>query len=149
MGGLGGTLRAMFFHRRMQRFSAWLACMAILMATLAPTISHAVAHDVAASFARAKPMAGFLAEICKTSDGVKRIAVGDLQAPSSSTQHDVFHVEHCPFCSSHWGFLAVPPRATSGLHLPRGHGVQPPLFYLSPRPLPVWAPAQSRAPPSV
>lgn len=117
------------------------------MATLAPTISHAVAHAVAASFVAAKPMAGPLAEICKTSGGLKAIAVGDLQTPSSSTQHDVFHVEHCPFCSSHSGFLGVPSRAMSGLHLPRGHGVQPPLFYLSPRPLPVWAPAQSRAPP--
>jgi hypothetical protein len=137
----------MFFYRRMQRFSAWLACVAILMATLAPTISHAVAHGVSASFAVAKPMAGFLAEICETSGGVKRMVVGDLQAPSSSTQHDVFHVEHCPFCSSHSGFLGVPSRATSGLHLPRGHGVAPLLFYRSPRPLPVWAPAQSRAPP--
>jgi hypothetical protein len=58
------------------------------------------------------------------------------------------HGEHCPFCVTHTGSIGLPP--VSGFELPvvSASPVFPSLFYQSPRPLFIWAAAQSRGPPT-
>jgi hypothetical protein len=129
----------MIFRRHTNRFTAWLACFAILLASLAPSISHALSA--------AKDPTGLFAEIC-SANGAKPIQTGDtLNSKTSSPAQKILHLEHCPFCSSHAHAMGLPPNTEFQLPLLSGHGPHPVLFYQSPRPLFIWAPAQSRAPP--
>lgn len=122
--------------------TAVIASLAILMAALAPSVSHAlVAFGGDGSF---------WAEVCSAA-GIKLVKV---DANKSEAAHDnkehhkaASAFEHCPFCSNHAGMAGLPPPSVDVLPIASGSLPHPPLFYQSPRPLFVWANAQSRAPP--
>jgi hypothetical protein len=121
--------------RRMHRLTAWIAAFAILLAALAPSISHALA---------AKRNAGApWNEICSVSDASK--AGFGKTAPAPADQ--LSHLKHCPFCSMHGGTTGLPPSEHIALIPASGDEIRPARYYQSPRPLFVWAAAQSRAPP--
>lgn len=124
-----------------RQFTAWIACFAILLAALAPSISHAIAAGKDAG-------AGWI-EVCSAT-GSKLVQVGGEHNPApSEPAEEGLHFEHCPFCLTHGGLVGLPPSA--GFTLPAVSGTQPlpSLYYQSPRPLFIWAAAQSRAPPAI
>lgn len=124
-----------------RQLTAWIACFAILVAAFAPSISHAI------STAKS-PGLGWV-QVC-SHNGTKLVKVANKQNPASSTPAGKgAHVEHCSFCFTHGGSIGLPP--TAGFILPLADGEQslPSLYYQSPRPLFIWASAQSRAPPVV
>jgi len=133
---------AMFFSRHLRRCTALLACLAILLVALAPSVSHALA---------AKAGAPLLAEIC-TVEGVKLVQIDTASAASDASDghtssHQLLHLEHCPFCSLQPA-MGLPPDTRIVLPQVQAPTLAPHLFYQAPHPLFVWAPAQSRAPPS-
>jgi hypothetical protein len=131
----------MIFRRHAQRFTAWIACFAILLASLAPSISHALST--------AKESTGFFGEIC-SADSAKFVELGDsLGSKTSNPVQKSLHFEHCPFCSSHADTIGLLPSAGFQLPLLSGHSLKPTLYYQSPRPLFIWASARSRAPPAL
>lgn len=136
--GAGWYNKKMRMDRLTRHFAAWLACFAVLFAALAPSISHAM------SAAKGEPWA----EIC-TIDGAKFVKIGGDQLLKSDpgTQKSM-HFEHCPFCATHGGSLALPRAAALAVPLLETHETYPFLFFQSPRPLAIWVAAQSRAPPA-
>jgi hypothetical protein len=132
----------MGMNKPTQRLAAWIACLAILFAALAPAISHAV------TLAKRSDISWM--ELCSATDH-RFVQVSDSDgAPDSAAHHKAMQFEHCPFCSTHAGSFGLPPATASVLLLSTGAvSVMPPLFYQAPRSLFVWAPAQSRAPPSL
>lgn len=129
----------MNFRRYARRCTAWIACFAILVASIAPSVSHALAARHGS--------ADFFGEIC-TSDEIRWSQAGDGQESEAPAQEHL-HFEHCPFCSPHSGSFGLPPNAGFQLPIPIGQTPLPVLFYHSPRPLFIWAAAQSRAPPAL
>ncbi|MGE5622679.1 MAG: DUF2946 domain-containing protein [Bacillota bacterium] len=129
----------MGFNRYRQRFTAWIACLAILMAALAPAISHALA-------ASGKGSSAAWDEVC-TVDGVK--SLHEHGAHDSGPADNGMHFEHCPFCFTHAASFGLPPSAQTFIPLAAGSPVRPLLFFHSPRPLFAWAAAHPRAPPVV
>lgn len=127
-------------HKITRKLTAWIACFAILLAALAPSISHAVSAAQGSG-------AGWL-EVCTTA-GAKLVQVADAQNPSSLPAEKGMHFEHCPFCSTHAGSVYLPPNADFILPVVSDAPLLPSLYYQSPRPLFIWATAQSRAPPSI
>jgi len=123
-----------------RQFAAWIACFAILLASLAPSISHALAA--------AKSTGVSWMEICSAT-GAKFVQVADDHNPtkSSAPAQKAMQSEHCPFCFTHAGSFGLPPTVVSAFPVASGSPVLPSLFYQSPRPLFIWAAAQSRAPP--
>jgi hypothetical protein len=140
MHDAGDKIAAMGISRFTRRFTAWIACVAILMASFAPSISHALAA--------AAPPRSLFAEICTTTDGqVAELKKKQASGHSAPVEHGL-HVEHCPYCLPHSdttglrpGTIDVPVTANDSISFPA-------LFYQSPHPLFVWAAAQSRAPPA-
>ena len=124
------------FNRLTRRLTAWIAMCAILLAALAPSVSHALATRDGKALS--------WMEIC-SSTGIKLVKTDKTSSPSQ--QHQAGCLEHCPFCSSHGNAVDLP--ASYDLALPdvSAGSLRPTLFHHSPRPLFVWASAQSRAPP--
>ncbi len=122
---------------KLHRVFARIALFAVLLAALAPTISHAVA----ASSGEKTPWV----QIC---DGVniKWMQVDADGKPIPRSQA-ASHFDHCPFCLNHAGEIGVMqnPLLLFALRIERES--YPDRFYQSPRPLFIWASAQSRAPP--
>jgi hypothetical protein len=121
------------------RITAWIASFAILLSALAPSISHAInaANNSGSTWT----------EICSVV-GTKIAKVDSAQNPTSQAPADkVMHFEHCPFCSTHAGSVGLPPAIDLTLPVVSNTLTLPSLFYQSPRPLFIWAAAQSRAPP--
>ncbi|MGZ3254925.1 MAG: DUF2946 domain-containing protein [Burkholderiaceae bacterium] len=121
------------------RITAWIASFAVLLAALAPSISHAInaANDSGSGWI----------EICSTV-GSKLAKVDGAQNPASQAPADkAIHFEHCPFCFTHAGSVGLPPSTDLTLPIASNALPLPSLFYQSPRPLFLWAAAQSRAPP--
>jgi hypothetical protein len=125
-----------------RRLAAWAACLAILMSALAPSVSHALA------LARGVDIAWM--EVCSVA-GIKLVkADAGVDKAGSPASHDTLaQAGHCPYCSTHAASFALPPTASPAFQLTGGAGLRPMLFYQSPRPLPVWTDAHSRAPPLV
>ena len=122
----------------MRRWAAWVACFAVLFAALAPSLSHAMAASQGDAWA----------EIC-TVGGAKLVKVSVASADAADFgQQDQQHLEHCPFCATHAGSFALLPGAGYVLPLLETYDTFPSLYFQSPRPLPIWTRAQSRAPPS-
>jgi hypothetical protein len=124
-----------------RRITAWIAGFSILMASLAPSISHALAvsSDTGSSWA----------EICSTA-GFKLIRTVNDQADHASdspVQKQITHVQHCPFCASHAGAVALMPSAGITIPVLDAAHLFPSLFYRSPRALFIWAAARPRGPP--
>src|SRR5450830_1871181 len=87
-----------------KQWHMWFACLAILLNALSPSLSYAFAslHANANSAA---------VEICSASGAVYTQA--DLaQAARSTTDSVLHHIEHCPFCMSHAGSVALPPSSS-------------------------------------
>jgi hypothetical protein len=129
----------MGFNRYKQRFTAWIACFAILMAALAPSISHAVAASGNKSFSPSS-------EIC-TAHGSKSLKAAGKPLHNSAPAEHRTHFEHCPFCFTHSPSFGLPPSGEIVIPLATGSPVLPFLFNHSPRPLFAWAAVQPRAPP--
>jgi hypothetical protein len=128
----------MIFFRQTRRITTWLAAMAILFAALAPSISHALAS--------AGKLSPTWMEIC-SAEGSKAFK-GDDAGGATQKKNSSVGFEHCPYCTVHGGSVGLPP--TAGFTLPAFSGSfpLPSLFYQAPRPLFIWAAAQSRAPPA-
>ncbi len=113
----------------LRRRLAWVLLFTLVVAALAPGVSRALALAQ-----------GHLAPwsvVCSTP--------GD---PAGAPARDAVHLlEHCAWCSLHGDQLAPPPVA-SALQHPLLQEAVPALFPQAPRPLPVWATAQARAPPA-
>jgi hypothetical protein len=125
-----------------RRLAAWAACLAILMSALAPSVSHALA------LARGVDIAWM--EVCSVA-GVKLVKAdaGVDKAGAPASHETLAQAGHCPYCSTHAASFALPPKASPAFQLTGDAGLRPMLFYQSPRPLPVWTDAHSRAPPLV
>jgi hypothetical protein len=116
--------------RRLQRWAACIALVAIGALALLPTVSHALAG--------ARSEAAALAAIC-TPQGLKELP-SDAPAPS---------FEHCALCTLAADAPPLVP-AQPALALPAGGAAAvPALFLHAPRTLHAWAAAQPRAPPPV
>jgi hypothetical protein len=122
--------------------TAWIACFAILLAAIAPTISHGFVAN------KDKVAGVSWLEICSAS-AKKFVKVADSQTPEKPSVpiEKSMHFEHCPFCLTHADALDLPPALTVSFALAAVPQSLPLLFYRAPRPLFMWAPAQSRAPP--
>jgi hypothetical protein len=127
----------MIHSRLLRRTTAALACMAILLAALAPAISHALSD-------RGKSHS-LWAEIC-SSAGLKLVKL-ELGPKAPAHGEPVSAFDHCPFCQTHGSMPGLPPTVSLSLPAYSGTFPLPELFYQAPRPLFVWASAQSRAPP--
>jgi hypothetical protein len=123
-----------------RRFAAWAACLAILMSALAPSVSHALA------LARGSDIAWM--EVCSVA-GIKLVKADiSVKKAGAPVSHDALGPSgHCPFCSTHAASFALPPAASALFQVAGTASMRPLLFYQSPRPLPIWTDAQSRAPP--
>ncbi len=131
----------MGMNRITRQFSAWIACFAILVAAFAPSISHALSA--------AKGSGAAWIEICSI-DGAKLVKLGDEQNPTSPAPVEkAMHAEHCPFCFTHAESVGPLPAAEFIIPVIGGTQLHPLLYYQSPRPLFIWAAAQSRAPPAI
>jgi Protein of unknown function (DUF2946) len=90
------------FTRYAKRFTSWIAIVAVVFASLAPSISHA--------FSVKNNQPSVLQEIC-SAQGTKRFIALDLgvdtqKAPSQNQA--TMHFEHCPYCTTHAGTVAMP-----------------------------------------
>jgi hypothetical protein len=129
-------------HKSIRQVAAWIACLAILLAALAPSISHALNGS-------GRVGEGWL-EICSATSAGKVMQVADAQNPIAPASADhAKHLAHCPFCSSHLGAVDLPASLDLALRILDPTPAYPALFYQSPRPLFLWAAAQSRAPPCI
>jgi hypothetical protein len=127
----------MTLTRLTKRFTAWIACFAILMTALSPSISQALVTVTNSD--------AVWTEICSSS-GLKQVNTDKERG--SSQDKKAIHSEHCPFCSTHANMVGLPPSSSFNLPALSRSFLHPALFYQSPRPLFVWASAQSRAPPA-
>lgn len=133
-------MRVSFQIRRLQ---VWLACVAILLNALAPSISHALDSLQGKSAA--------WVEICSM-EGSRFVTMAIDHAPSSgdsTTNPQLQAAQHCLFCASHVGDLALPASAMAVLMPDLGPALLPPLFYHAPHPLFSWTAANPRAPPAL
>ncbi|HEX7647463.1 MAG TPA: DUF2946 domain-containing protein [Noviherbaspirillum sp.] len=112
--------------------------MAILFAALAPSISHALAS--------AGKLSPIWAEIC-SAEGTK-VYKSDDAGGAAQEKNSSAAFEHCPYCTLHAGFVGLPPTAGFTLPVFSASFPHPSLFYQAPRPLFIWAAAQSCAPPA-
>ena len=129
----------MFLRCTSVRFTAWLAALAVLWGALLPVLSHAVvAHQSTSS--------GWV-EVC-TATGMAWVASADGAAAADSGDPLLgMNMAGCDWCATHTP-LAGLHVAVQPLAAPTVFGPTVPLAFLqAPRPLFVWAAAQSRAPP--
>lgn len=129
----------MFTRRSSHRFTAWLAALAVLWGALMPVLSHAVvAHQVGSSGWVEVCTATGMAWVASADDGV----AADANSPAPG-----MNMAGCDWCATH-SPLAALPHVAQPHAVPLTFGPQVPAAFLqSPRPLFVWAAAQSRAPP--
>jgi hypothetical protein len=121
-----------------RRYVAWIACFAMLFAALAPSIAQAM------SAARGETWA----EICSV-QGPKFVKTSiDQDSAADPVKKPIEHVKHCPFCATHAGSFALLPGPSFTIPMLDAPQSHPFLFFQSPRPLPIWTTAQSRAPPA-
>ncbi len=125
----------MHLRRRSQRFSTWLALLAMLWMAFAPLASQALG---------AKQSQAWI-EICGAS-GAKWIKA-DPGAPEQQPQPGAHPLDHCPYCSVHASALGMPPAALAPLVLSVSQEM-PLAFLAAPRTLHAWRSAQPRGPPA-
>lgn len=119
---------------------AWIACLAILFNAFVPVVSHALNASSSSSPAKM--------EIC-TAMGIEMLPMALPGDPGDHPDGDKLlkSLTHCGYCATHAGSFGLPPQPAAVFAVIGGHDVFPPLYYSSPRPLFLWSPAQSRAPP--
>lgn len=123
-------------HLRKNTFVAlvWIALCAVLMAALAPSLSHMLAgRGDAGAPACAMPEHRMM-HMAASRDGVK--------PPVHAMDMD-----DCGYCSMQGHLPMLPTVAAAAPLLVELVRAAPPLFFIAPRPLPVWLHARSRAPP--
>ncbi|HUL96125.1 MAG TPA: DUF2946 domain-containing protein [Usitatibacter sp.] len=122
----------------LRRRISWMALWAVMFAALAPAISHWVAARTGQAWG----------EICSAA-GIQRVAIDQDSKPSPSGGHE-FESGHCPFCrvQDHLPVLLTPVFALVVLSAIRRCALSAPLSQ-PPRAISFWAPALSRAPPSL
>lgn len=121
------------------RFTAWLAAWAVLWGAWLPVLSHAaVAHQ---------PVGNGWVEVC-TATGMAWVNSADNGAtPDTDHPASGMKVAGCDWCATH-NTLTGLPAAAQPPAVPLVFGPEAPAAFLhAPRPLFVWAAAQSRAPP--
>ncbi len=110
--------------------------LAILFSAFAPTVSHAL---------NSSNVPSATLEIC-TVNGNKAVKAPD--ADSSKAPTTIRHgMEHCAFCATHGGAVALPGCHPLILVIVAGCDIYPPLFYAAPQSLHAWSAANPRAPP--
>lgn len=121
---------------------AWIACLAILFNAFVPVVSHAL--NASSAYAAS----GAQMEVC-TAMGIEMLpmALPDQDGKQSSDKL-LKSLTHCGYCATHAGSFGLPPQPAAVFAVLGGHDAFPPLYYTSPRPLFLWTPAQSRAPPA-
>ncbi|SFM18303.1 DUF2946 domain-containing protein [Rugamonas rubra] len=120
-------------------FAAWIACFAILAAMLVPAMTHLLPTAAASTTA--------MADICSSGGAMLAAAVDKGAAPAAPADKRM-HGEHCQYCYAQADATALPPGVPLTLAPVGALTLQATLFYQSPGPLFIWAPAQSRAPPT-
>jgi len=132
-----------FIARRRARI-AWVALVAMLMSALAPSLSHATMATAAGA-----PWGGALAEIC-TIDGAAVVAdaTGQRDSRSVPADHELLRFEHCPYCLSHAGAVALPTQPAVAVRPVDGGEPIPSAFLQAPAPCRARLAGQPRAPPA-
>lgn len=135
--------RAMTTLRAHRRLTAWLAALAVLWGCLLPVVSHAVvAHQVGDN--------GWV-EVCTATGmawvtGADARVAADTDGPQDGNGTGMV-MTGCDWCATH-SPLAGLPALVQPVVAPLSFGADAPAaFFHAPRPLFVWAAAQSRAPP--
>lgn len=128
-------------HRTLRhRLAAWLALWSVVLGALLPALSHAVVTPMADG-------QGWV-EVCTVS-GMAWVRQADAEPSSadrSAPMPSDMAMSDCGWCATHAPVPGVPVAAQASL-LPVVAASVPPAFLHAPRPLFVWAAAQSRAPP--
>lgn len=131
--------------KRPSTASRYLVALCFLLAALMPALSQALAH------ARGDVVAW--SQVCRSSVVSPRAANSLLaaQADQQNSQESVHGLfASCPYCALHAQDLAPPPAAAADSILPGAlRFAMPARFYSAPHSAHAWAPAQSRAPPTV
>ena len=138
----------MLTSRHCRQITAWLAAIALVLGSLLPALSHAVVSAPVAGqgwvqvctvsgMAWVQQLPAATADSAMANDG----ATDSPAAPAGMGQ--------CSWCATH-GHLAGLPTVAQPLVLPQVFVASVPAAFLqAPRPLFVWAAAQSRAPPAL
>lgn len=140
---------AMFTHRLprhlVRQFTAWLAALSVLCAGLLPLLSHAVVPHLSG--------AAGMVEVC-TVTGMAWVKL-DGEAPAVAPQpgqtgdpSPTMGMAACDWCATHLPLAAVPPVSVAPALPAAALSVLPTGVGVSHHPLPAWAVAQPRAPPS-
>ncbi|MBA4257346.1 MAG: hypothetical protein C0445_15940 [Polaromonas sp.] len=140
---------AMFTHRLprhlVRQFTAWLAALSVLCAGLLPLLSHAVVPHLSG--------AAGMVEVC-TVTGMAWVKL-DGEAPAAASQpgqtgdpSPTMGMADCDWCATHLPLAAVPPVSVAPALPATVLSVLPTDVGASHHPLPAWAVAQPRAPPS-
>ncbi|HEY4081624.1 MAG TPA: DUF2946 domain-containing protein [Burkholderiaceae bacterium] len=119
-----------------QRFTIWVAILAVLMMAFAPLMSQAFG---------AKSASGW-AEICSVY-GSKWVKIDAGTTDPQPTPVSGHPLDHCPYCSLHTNALGMPPPAPVILRAVATYQEVPPAFLLAPRTQHAWRSAQPRGPP--
>ncbi|MER2553064.1 MAG: DUF2946 domain-containing protein [Thauera sp.] len=135
----------------MQRFRqpllAWIAIFAMALSALAPAVSRAMGPDANSRH---------VIQLCSAA-GVEWVelsaeeAARYSEAGAVSGEHDRDTrplLDHCPYCSAHFGSALLPPMVLSAVFAVVGSAVMPRLFLAAPRPLFAWSSSHPRAPPA-
>ncbi|MFZ6774381.1 DUF2946 domain-containing protein [Undibacterium sp. SXout7W] len=125
-------------HSRAQRYTALLACFAILLALFMPSVSSALA---------ARSGDTSWSKICTTNTGKATKSDATQSGKSAPLSNEGMHGKHCAYCFTNGASFALPPAQMLTLPVTVQQLQMPALFYTSPSPLFVWASVQSRAPP--
>ena len=130
------------FKRNYYRLASWIAIAAVLFAALAPTISYA--------FPASSQPQTLWQELCtaQSTKLVPGLIAGDTQQKPASGGM-VMHFEHCPYCFSHAGSIAMLFDSNPAVMRLNTSFSLPQLFYQSPYPLFAWVKSSPRAPPSI
>lgn len=112
--------------------------LAILFSALAPSISHALNA--------ANPAADRI-EIC-TAGGIRMVDIPSEDGGKTPASAKI-SMEHCAFCASHGGSVALLSAPSLTILVDAGRDVYPPLYYAAPRSLHAWSAANPRAPPFI
>ncbi|MGB4060619.1 MAG: DUF2946 family protein [Burkholderiaceae bacterium] len=134
----------MFTRRAHRQLTAWLAALALLLGSLLPVLSHAVV--------RAPADGQGWVEVCTVS-GMAWVkdaaqAADDVASGAHTPLGSKPSLDPCGWCATHSPMVGLSAVAQP-LFAPLVFGPDtPPAFLHAPRPLFVWAAAQSRAPPA-
>jgi hypothetical protein len=125
----------MIKHCTTHRIALWLAALSMLFAVLAPTASRI-------------RNTGNWVEICSVA-GNKLVQVTNAAGTDNGQPADARMAMDCPYCALHIDLVLPPSPQTTLIHRIIRFSFVPRLFLQAPQAQFIWAPAQSRAPPSL